>query len=408
MSSQTEQEFHLFEAVIAEGERRYTTEKPLNMGGSVLRWNIDSGFFTSTDGFGFEFAGKDQDDRRGLECAPLELFIDGNSMLHGRVDITRRGDRGPSIVTVTGRDYIADLVEGNVDPAVSIAPGTMLDEAILTACAPYGIIEVEGPESRQVARTKKQQKPAKRRSKKQITDAKPEPGQGCYDWCNKILARHHLTLQPGSEPTKIVLQAPNYDQVSIGRIIRKNVDDRTVGNVIEGVATRDYSRVPTHGMFAGRQGKPTEKTSRTVTHFDIRSIVSAMGDEISRASKYMAEGRLLPKKRQFSIPRQLYRLLYRRDELAKNQEQIDASVKRAVADRTKETLVYEVTVHGLCDPQTGYYWAVDTIVDVDDDVADVHEKLWVETRNASFDGNQYRAFMRCYRPGSFVIGDENG
>lgn len=408
MSSQVEQEFHFFEAVIAEGERRYTTEKPLNMGGSITKWNVDSSFFTSTDGFGFEFIGKDQEDRRGLEAAPLELLIDGNSMLHGRIDVTRRGDRGPSIVTVSGRDYIADLVEGNVDPTVSIAAGTILDDAILTACAPYGIIEVEGPEARQFARTKKQQKPAKRRSKKQITDAKPEPGQGVYDWCNRILARHHLTLQPGSDPTKVVLQAPNYDQDPIGRIIRKNIDDRIVGNVIEGTATRDYSRVPTYGMFAGRQGKATEKTSRTFTNFDLRTITGNTAPELAAAQKYMVEGRLLPKKRQFSIPRQLYRLLYWRDELAKTQEQIDASLKRAVADRTKETLVYEVTVHGLCDPQTGKYWAVDTIVDVDDDVADVHEKLWVETRNASFDGREYRALMRCYRPGSFVIGDENG
>jgi prophage tail gpP-like protein len=405
----TDYDSALFEVVVADGARRLTTARPMDMGGEIAKWSIDSAFLTSTDGFEFEFIGEKPEDRRGLEMAPVELFVDGNSMLHGRIDITRRGDKGPSVVTCMGRDYIGDLVEGNCDPSVTAAAGATLEDTILSVCAPYGIVSVEGPEARQVARTKKPQKPVKRPRKRQVKDAKPEPGQGVYDWCNRILARHGQTMQPASTPGRLVLQAPNYDQDPIGRIIRSDSDDPgKTGCVLSGVATRDFSRVPTWALFAGRQGQPTEGSARTKANWDISEVVSGYSDELANIlGEWAIGGRRTKADKGIITPRMLYRLLYFRDELAKTQDQINDSALRAVAERLKDTLVYEVTLRGIVNPETGYYWAYDTIVDVDDDVADVHEKLWVAARRFAFDGKELRTTLTCWRPGSFVIGDPN-
>jgi prophage tail gpP-like protein len=437
-----------FECVVAEGARILTSAKPNNMGGEVTKWSIDSDFLVSTDGFEFEFIGETPDARGGLNLAPVELKVDGQTLLHGRIDITIQGDKGPSIVTVRGRDYLADLVEGDIDPNVTIAAGATLEDAILQACGPYGITGVEGPEARQLARTKKQQKPAKKPRKKQLKDDRPQAGQCVYDWSNRILARHSLTMQPASTPEKVVLQAPNYEQDSIGRIIRKvSKSGEIPSNVVKGVATRDFSKCPTYALFSGRQGDPTEKSTRTVAGVNSAAAnwvekfegsaqasnaggnnsVSAHQETSVRKLKntwdmgavafgYSAElysafynhsitGRRLPKDRSVILGRELYRLLYWRDELAKTQEQIDASALRAVAERLKDTLQYEVTLRGLVNPDTGYYWATDTIVDVDDDVADVHEKMWVAGRRFAFDGQNLTTVLRCWRPGSFQIGD---
>jgi prophage tail gpP-like protein len=396
----------LFECVVGEVGRRLTTAKPNDMGGEVTSWSIDSSFLTSTDGFEFQFIGETVESKTGLELAPVELFVDGQSMLFGRIDVTVIGDVSPSVVTVRGRDYIADLVEGDIDPnAMSIVAGVTLEDAILQVCGTYGITHIEaGPEARQLARTKKQQKPTKRPRKKQLRDDKPEPGQCAYDFCNRILARHGLTMQPASAPHKVVLQAPNYSQDPIGRIVRKNTQF-AAGNVIKGVATRDYSKCPTYAMFTGRQGAAAEKSSRTKNQWDIGEVADGyQGDLKDTLMQWALGGRRLPKNRAAIVPRALYRLLYWRDEKAKTQEQIDNSALRAVAERLKDTLRYEVTLRGLVNPDTGFYWANDTIVDVDDDVAMVHEKLWVASRRFTFDGTKLTTTLECWRPGTFQIG----
>lgn len=437
----------LFECVVAEGARRLTTARPNGMGGEIVSWSIDSAFLTSTDGFEFVFIGETNDDRKGLELAPVELLVDGQSMLFGRIDITVRGDKSPGIVTVRGRDYLADLVEGDADPTVSIAAGATLEEAILQICAPYGITHIEGPSARQVARTKAPQKPSKKRRKKQLKDGKPEAGQCVYDWCNRILARHGETLQPASVPHKVVIQAPNYNQDPIGKIVRRDYFEP--GNVIRGVATRDFSRCPTFALFAGRQGASTEKSTRVIAGVNVAgNWVEKNGgpsvgprkdwvqDEVEREtvtikrqkntwdigsmaigdSRELGEilgnwtlgGRRLPGVRSAIGSRALYRLLYWRDDIAKTQEQIDESALRAVAERLKDTLRYEVTLRGIVDPETGYYWACDTIVDVDDDVVDVHERMWIASRRFDFDGQNLTTTLECWRPGSFQIGTDNG
>jgi prophage tail gpP-like protein len=100
----------------------------------------------------------------------------------------------------------------------------------------------------------------------------------------------------------------------------------------------------------------------------------------------------------------LYRLLVYRDENARTAEQIEAAARRCVAERLKDTLYYHATVKGHADPRTGAIWTVDTMVNVDDDVADVHEPLWIESRTLRFGSGGAETDLVCWRPESFTLG----
>lgn len=73
----------------------------------------------------------------------------------------------------------------------------------------------------------------------------------------------------------------------------------------------------------------------------------------------------------------------------------------------KDTLLYDVTMRGHVDPESGAVWSVNTMVEVDDSVADVHERLWILQRKLSYSKEEGAiTTMTCIRPESFVIDTE--
>jgi hypothetical protein len=101
----------------------------------------------------------------------------------------------------------------------------------------------------------------------------------------------------------------------------------------------------------------------------------------------------------------LYRLLVYRDEEARTETMIESAMKRAIAERLKDTLEYRVTLKGHADATTGAIYSVDTMIDVNDSVCDVHEQLWIASRTLRYSGSDGPTTeLVCWRPESFVIG----
>jgi prophage tail gpP-like protein len=63
-------------------------------------------------------------------------------------------------------------------------------------------------------------------------------------------------------------------------------------------------------------------------------------------------------------------------------------MRRAISDRAKDTLVYTCTMPGHRDRQTGAVYAIDTLVDVNDDIREVHEPLWVIGRKFRYSASE--------------------
>ena len=155
-------------------------------------YSLESDYTVSTDGW--ELSVYEEDAKRiaklrDLELQPIEILVDGAQQILGRVDITDIGGDG-SAVTLQGRDYIADLVECHVDPALKFKEqmtlgdalklavvATVGDKRIRRANETAGFVHVVGlmAKTETAEATAKPAKPKKEAAPKAGKKAPPEP-----------------------------------------------------------------------------------------------------------------------------------------------------------------------------------------------------------------------------------------
>jgi prophage tail gpP-like protein len=392
----------LFEAVLGNG-------KTLKSGpnGSVKSWNIDQDYTSPTDPFSFTFFAPKEADRYGLQMMPLDLYVNGQKQLTGRIGNVKKGSNG-RMVTVSGNDYIHDFVAGQVDPTVLVQAGDKLDAMVLTVLKPYGVTEITTPEKLLAERTGvKPSRSIPKLVSADLQQAKPTQAAGAYQFIKQIVTRHAYIIQPGIDRTKVSLETPNYLQAPIYDFIRTDTNDGT-GNVIESESTSDTTSFPTYAKFVGQSGKSDEKRSTNQREFDIYTRVVDLAPELAESiKKWCAQGRRKPKDAGALSNGQLYRLMYFEDKLAKSGAQIGAALMRAVYDQLKKSLSYECTVKGVTDPRTKAIYTVNTMANINDSIADVHEMLWAYSCSKSGDeGGGVKTTMKFYRPGSYQIDAE--
>lgn len=378
-------------------------------------YRLASSYMTSTDGWEIATYDEDRDKLRGLELQPVEISLDNQQQLLGRIDVTEVGGDG-SAVTLRGRDYLADLVECNVDPALQIKDAMTVADALTLACGPVGIDAIladsdipirnirTGKGLRGAAGADSSFKEAK------LDDYKPTPGEGLFEFCNKIVARHGATLQPADARNKLLISTPDYKQAPLYALRRSaKLPAGAANNIITAVAVRDYSRLPTIALLTGKGGPAGTEKSGLSMQIDMKKLTEEFNTELRGISDVIFElsgklARRKPGEPAGLATGLLYRLLYHRDEDSRNQAQLEKAAKRAVAERLKDTLSYRVTLQGHSDPDTGAFWAVNTLVDVQDDITGIREPLWIESR--TFTGNLSdgaRTELECWRPESFQI-----
>jgi prophage tail gpP-like protein len=390
---------------------------------NITKWSIDSAYLVSTDGFEFELFDPEFTRGNRLELQPVELLVNGASQLIGRIDRTRIGDNGRAL-TCIGRDYIADLVEGNVDPKFKLGPKMTVDDMLTEAFGPYGIDTIIDDDDDTVimqnARSgvrmrkrsgggggSKRRHRRKKRGGRALQNFDPKPGEGGYEYCNKIIARLGATIQPGPSRSSLVITEPRYDQEPIYSLRRT---DDPVGsasnNVIDSVADRDYSKMPTFTLFNATQATKGKKGESIAKTFDIFELAANSPELLKIIQTSTISGRWEPGKIATEVRDEgkLYRLLNFRDDAARTKAQLERAADRAVSERVKDTLSYQATVRGHMDERTGAIYSVDTMVRVDDDICDIHEELWISSRKLSYsEGAGATTQLTCWRPDSFVI-----
>lgn len=414
---------------------------------NVLEYSIDSAYMTSTDAFSFTLYEPDLSLIRNLELQPVSVYINDNLQVRGRVEITEIG-QGPGLaLKCEGRDYIADLVECNIDPAVGISENMTLEQVVKIAARPVGIGAVSfDPRPWRNKRTGidiQSTLGARKFQNAPLKDFKPNPGEGIYQFISRICARFGCTLQPTMERDSVLLGAPDYVQ-DVAYSVTRSIDNpkSAQNNVISAKARRDYTKFPTvvlvtgkaGGASAARQtvsatsykvgtvealqyrflesmgmkskvatasgefGKPTEATSIP------RNIEETILALVPEGVKIIPE-RLPPTVKYLPTGETLYRLFYMRDNLGKDLNQVMNVAARNAAERLKDCLQYDVTFRGHKDPTTGRTFAVDTIINVSDEICDVNERLWVEHVRFGYEPNNGpTTTLTCWRPGSFGIG----
>ena len=410
---------------------------------NLEEWSIESNYLGSTDGFSFTYIDENPENLRDLECKPVSLYINGALQLIGRIDQTHRGDHGRA-VTCKGRDYRADLVECNIDPTFVVKEGETLGSVIVRAGSPVGISRVaDGSDIATVRNVRTGRafgdlgSPPNFQNIKQ-QEMTPDPGQGIYEFLKKIIERHGCTIQPDVRRDSVLIAGPMYRQDVPYRITRSRASTEK-NNVDKASATRDYSSFPSivisQGHGSPRHGEATKSNQAIIDTWSLAQGFARTGDnnittnpdnsegtndpafappdkpitgqgELGRILNYVTwTGRRKPGGKDGDILAQnkIYRLNWFRDQQAKTDTQLEKAARRLLNEHLKNTLIYEVELIGHIDPYTKALWSTDTMVDVNDDVCDVHELLWVMERTFIFNNKGAKTKLRCIRPGSFEI-----
>jgi hypothetical protein len=374
----------------------------------VIGWEIDSAYLVSTDGFQFTLAADDPDQLRGLELQPVDLSLNGCIQCLGRIDKTRRENL--KTIVCMGRDYIADLVECNVDPAFTPSANSNIQELLRAVMSPCGIDGVADLTDATLQKARsgvaiRVVTPGKVFTTLKSGDLKPDSGQGIYDYANSIVARLGATIQPAFDRQTIFVGEPAFHITPPYSLIRKvGVGAEGANNIVSAQCERDFSSFPTFTMFTGASGKPGEKATASANQ--IPTVELADNDELERIFTYGITGsRRKPLDNAESLGGgRLYRLLVLQDEKAQSRDQIQAAMRRAIAERLKESLVYTCAINGHTSTETGAIWTVDTMVKVDDDVCDVHEDLWIARRKLKFSaGEGATTELELWRPNAFLL-----
>lgn len=383
----------------------------------ILGWSINAAYLTSTDGFEFDILPDTSIvDFRDLELQPVELLVQNGSgancsQLLGRIDRTSLGGQG-SVVSCSGRDYLADLVECNVDPTFLVKEGMSVGDALTLVCQPCGIDTIVTDDDIALENIRTGHDPIKSRAKKKknavpLQDLQPrQGGEGIYEFCNRIAARHGATIQPGNARNVLQLNPPDFKQDPQYAIRVSASGKGSKNNVVTATAERDYSRFPTYVLAYGKQGgRSDEKAGALRKTFDVLTLAQQYSPEMSRILKSarIVGGRSIPGRGgQKAGP--LYRLLVVTDRDARTDDQLMFAAQRALAERLKDTLSYRVTLRGHFDVDSGAIWTVNTMVRVTDEIRGIDEPLWIAERTLAYStDNGATTELVCWRPDSFVI-----
>jgi len=365
-------------------------------------WQIDSSYLVATDGFSFDYLSENPADLRGLEAQPVKLIVGEAPQLLGRIDVTERSEFRS--VACEGRDYLADLVECHVDPQLAIKDGMTLQAAVQLACSPCGVKIVLGDAAvvRNVRTGGKARGGGAPKDFRTLSlqDLRPDAEQGIYDYVNRLAVRHGATIQPVLARNELLLQAPNYDQAPLFKL-RRSFAEGGANRIKSGVARRDFSSFPTFTIVRGVGGLPaaSEKTPKNTSGLIDSAVLTP------ETQKAAITGRVKPAPNGADADGKLYRLLSLHDRMARTREHIQAVAFRAIWDRLKETLTYRCTVRGHTDPDSGAIYAVDTIADIQDEVADVNQHMWIYRRTLRYSkAGGAETDLECWRIGAYQLG----
>ena len=395
---------------MADKEARFVAEVSGIRYENITSWSLQQAYFTPADAFEFTVTdpanpGKLRDTFRPWQ--PVNLYLNDLIQLTGRIDKIQGTGAGDADLQCSGRDYFASFVDAGCDTSFRVAKGDTLEYLVMRLLAPFGVTSVSGDGFAMLrnARTGRssQGSPKDYRSA-ELEDDKPQEGQGVFQFLTSILARHGFLLQPTEDPTGVALVQPEFTTRPHG-VLRRSLQTPDLTNIKSGVASRDYTNVPTVTIARSRSMSTGGKAAPT------RSVVPSFGPgspatigELTEVRRIFGSVAVQTPSRPGEVgdATRVYKPMFYHDDASRNQEQLDRGLRRELAERLQGTLTYRCEVDGIEAPD-GSIFCVDTILTVDDDVENVHEDMWVSELDVSDQGDGPATVLTLIRPGSYVL-----
>jgi prophage tail gpP-like protein len=358
----------------------------------------------------------------------VRLFINDKPQSTGRVDsihVTATARAG-HVMTVTGRDTMGLVVDSCVDPNLSFGPSTTLLDALFAIFAPFGfrifatsdivnrqIVSGNDPKNTrlrtEVVKTSKSldptvakdgavvssgstvgasagvtqaYDPTRPRFLKDIKldQVKPRVGEGSYELAARLCKRFGLHLWVDALGETVIVGEPEFDQRAAYAI-------GAPGSYIDVDYGTDWTAQPSVIIATGRSGGGAFAKSKLVVAM-VNELTGC--DELGRirpdvraAISKFKSAVVLPIRPQLveygaRFREGFARPVYLEDGDSQTIGQLEGFVRREMGARQSRALQVTYTVEGHT--QAGSPWALNSIVDVDDDAIDVHSPMWLRAR----------------------------
>jgi len=328
----------------------------------------------------------------------FELLIADRVQFTGRIDeIDAEQSTGATEVTFKGRDDMAALHDSMAIADRSF-DGDSYDDVVSKMLTSSGykdftlIFENDGNRDRQTgltlqAATGKKVFGKTRATTKQKNAGQIKVGDQNYGFIKKELDRAGLFLfaaaDTGNGPEFIIAE-PNGDQSPMARIVRRRGLLRNAVNVTRASFKNDTSKRYCKAVIYGRGGDP-KTGQQPVSGSFIDNEMLGWG---------------FPPERVYSM----------RADKVSNAAQAEYMARKTIAEQRRDGWSLQYSLSGHTVPALNgrtskdrAVWAVDTIVEVDDDEYGIAEKLWISDVAFTRDEGGTRTDLTFMRPGDLLF-----
>lgn len=373
-----------------------------------ISYSFNNDFLTPTDAWHFETAGKNLSPAiiDSLYCgARVQLRINGHTQASGFIDVVdTHYERGVGTVyTISGRDVFGPVVDSGADPRLyTFLPTMTLDQVIQQVFGQFGFTDpsqfVISNDANRTIQTGIKTVGAKGKPLKATKLAKqlqPQPGEGMFQYVARFLHRFGVWCWPSADGSQVIVSVPNYDSGNSFNLVRSATG--LTSNIIGGGVREDATDQPSAILATGTSyGDSNAKTVLKVIL--VNELTGLVVDQTSDSTEMVPIGNVLGlisryPEAKYIDPRSVFqgylktlgredpiaRPMFLHDEESKNIDELKAFAYRELSLRQQRMWTAQYTVAGHT--QNGAPWAVDTMVQVDDDEGrGLHGPMYVRGR----------------------------
>lgn len=375
-------------------------------------YSFNQHFLSDTDGFSFTLGDESISNRLLAALVPwqkVKLYINGLCQATGLVDsvsISASHDGGTE-VTIDGRNTLSPALDGDMDPRTQFQPSQTLNDLLAAVFQPLGfkVFTPDDDANRGIITGQTRGTPTTKKGKPLksylLHQLRPYPHENAFAFASRIANRFGLYLWMGVDGETIVCAKPAYDQDPTFLLRHKRGTTGAFNNVIAATVKRDSAQQPSVIIATG-YGTGGEVPRQGLSLGVVNPVVDA--DNSAILNKYPNTRYIQTNFDVFdAVPNAYARPLFLHDNESKTEKQLEGFLRRELAQRMHRSFVYtaEVEKH----TQDSVPWCVNTICQVDDDVCNVHERLWVMSRTFIKDrSGGTRTRVELIRSGSFDLG----
>ena len=391
---------------------------------AIDRWityDFASDFLTPTDSFSFTLgateAGLPDKLRSALKLgAQVSIHNETNILATGLIDaVDISADRSAGIVyNIHGRDKLGQTLDAVADPTFQLKSGGTLAELLKRLFGPFGWpddddYDIDGDANRDARMGKRGIKtsetaPSGRRKAKRrrsggggssgaarklasfiLHQTKPYHHESVFHFASRVAQRHGLWIWCSADGETLIVGKPDYKQEA-PFVLHRGRDGR--GNILSGSVHYAMTDQPTliiaDGFAVGAAGEFGK--GRIKAH--IINPMLGLTDEADNTPEVAAllakhpgtvENTLPSASFPFRAANIPFRPMFLHDPESRTKEQLNAFVKREMSLLYRKALTTSYVVEGHGQNVDGQFvaWAPDTVVDVEDELGELQERMYV-------------------------------